>query len=246
MAQISSGTAKARGVGSYSKVSTAGPAISAPSEQMAATSSDGAKASPERFGHQQESPDAERAGDDLLGGQHFAEAGAGDGAEGERGFVVEGEGDVRVLHQDVVAQDRGVAQMLQDGDVDLAILLQPGVAGKLKEGEQRERQRRRQRSRAASFRRSLFQLLFDPDAVGIELQRFGEGLAGLGVVILFAQAEAQPELGFGIGGIEFDGLLEIGDGELGAAAQLGRAGSSCRRRAPRTSWKTWAPSRRPC
>ena len=93
----------------------------------------------QRFGHQEEAPDAERAGDDLLGGEHFAEAGSGDGAEGERGFVVEGEGDVGVLHQDVVAQDRGVAQVFEDGDVDLAVLLEPGVAGELKEGEQRER-----------------------------------------------------------------------------------------------------------
>ena len=99
----------------------------------------GSEGESERFGHQQQAPDAERAGDDLLGGEHFAEAGAGDGAEGERGFVVEREGDVGVLHQDVVAQDGGVAQVFEDGDVDLAILLEPGVAGELKEGEQRER-----------------------------------------------------------------------------------------------------------
>ena len=99
----------------------------------------GSEGESERFGHQQEAPYAERAGGDLLGGEHFAEAGAADGAEGERGFVVEGKGDVGVLHQDVVAQDRGVAQVFEDGDVDLAILLEPGVAGELKKGEQRER-----------------------------------------------------------------------------------------------------------
>src|ERR1017187_5285666 len=34
------------------------------------------------------------------------------------------------------------------------------------------------------------------------------------------QAEAQPEVRFGVAGIEFDGLLEIRDGEFGAAAEL--------------------------
>ena len=33
----------------------------------------------------------------------------GDGAEGKRSLVVQCEGDVRVLHQDIVAQDGGVA-----------------------------------------------------------------------------------------------------------------------------------------
>ena len=72
-------------------------------------------------------------------GEHFAESGAGDGAQAERGFVVEREGDVGVLHQDVVAQHGGVAQVLEDGDVDLGILLEPGVAGELEKGQQRER-----------------------------------------------------------------------------------------------------------
>ena len=100
----------------------------------------GGEGEPQRFGHQEEAPYAERAGGDLLGGEYFAEAGAGDGAEGESSFVVESKGDVGVLHQDVVTQDGGVAQMFKDGDVDLAILLQPGVAGELKISEQRERQ----------------------------------------------------------------------------------------------------------
>src|SRR4029077_9145242 len=52
---------------------------------------------------------------------------------------VKREGNVRMLYQDVVAQDGGVAQVFEYGDVDLAILLEPGVAGELKEGEQRER-----------------------------------------------------------------------------------------------------------
>src|ERR1039457_5989176 len=74
----------------------------------------GSEGEPESFGHQDEAPDAERAGSDLLGGEHFAEAGARGGAEGESGFVVEGKGDVGVLHQDVVAQHRGVAQVVED------------------------------------------------------------------------------------------------------------------------------------
>ena len=46
MPQIKSGTAKARGVGSYSMVSTAGPRMLAPNEQMAATSTAGPVDSP--------------------------------------------------------------------------------------------------------------------------------------------------------------------------------------------------------
>ena len=73
---------------------------------------------------------------------------AGDGAQRERDLVVEREGVVRMLRQDVVAQQRRVALMLQDRDVDLRVLLQPGVAGKLEEGQQRQRQRRPRRPRA--------------------------------------------------------------------------------------------------
>ena len=66
MAQISSGTAKARGVGSYSNVSTGGTG-----DQRAERADGGhqqrrSEAESERLGHQQEAPDAERAGDDLL------------------------------------------------------------------------------------------------------------------------------------------------------------------------------------
>ena len=100
----------------------------------------GGEGESERLGHQEQAPDAERAGGDLLGGEHLAEAGARDGAQCKRGLVVQREGDVGMLHQNVVAQDGGVAEVFQDGDVDLAVLLEPGVAGELKEGEQRERQ----------------------------------------------------------------------------------------------------------
>src|ERR1035438_10367561 len=93
----------------------------------------------ERFRHQQQAPYAERAGGDLLGGEHFLEACAAHRTEPESRLVVERKGHVGMLHQDVVAQHRGVAQVLQDRDVDLAILLQPGVAGELKKSEQRER-----------------------------------------------------------------------------------------------------------
>ncbi len=189
---------------------------------MAATSSDGSEGESERFGHQQESPDTERAGDDLLGGEHFAEAGAGDGAEGEGGFVVEGEGDVGVLHQDVVAQDGGVAQVFEDGDVDLAILLEPGVAGELKEGEQRERHADGSGRERLHFAGVFSNCCLVQTRLGLSSSDLAKACARFGVAILFAQAEAQPEVGFGIGGIEFDGLLKIGDGELGAAAQLGR------------------------
>ncbi len=138
MAQKIRGTAKARGTASYSNVSTVGPATTAPSEQMAATASDGPVEKPERFGEQEQAPDAEGAGDELLGFQNLAEAEPGGAAQGQRDFVIQGEGDVRVLGDGVVAQDGGIAEVLQDGDVDLRILLQPGVAGELEKGEQRQ------------------------------------------------------------------------------------------------------------
>src|ERR1017187_5801568 len=156
MAQTTRGTAKARGVGSYSKVRTSGPGISAPSEQMAATSSAGAKASP---------------------------------------------------------RASAIRRRPQMPSARVAICWAASTSPKPAPVAAR-------RARAVSFRRSLFQLLFGPDAVGVEFQRFGECLARLGVAILLAQAEAKPEVSFGIAGIEFDGLLEIRDGELGAAAKL--------------------------
>ncbi len=107
---------------------------------MEATSERGGEGESERLRHQEQAPYTERAGGDLLGGEHLTEFGASDGAEGKRSLVVQREGDVRVLHQDIVAQDGGVAEMFQDGNVDLAILLEPGVAGELKERQQRERQ----------------------------------------------------------------------------------------------------------
>ena len=45
-----------------------------------------------------------------------------------------------LLHQNLIAQHGRVAQMLQNGDVDLGILLQVRVAGELEKREQRERQ----------------------------------------------------------------------------------------------------------
>ena len=99
----------------------------------------GSEGESERFGHQQKSPYADRAGGDLLGAEHFAEARARDGAERPGRFVVKREGDVGVLYQNVIAQNRGVAQVFEDGNVDLAVLLQPGVPRELKEGHERER-----------------------------------------------------------------------------------------------------------
>src|SRR5471030_2176588 len=90
------------------------------------------------MGHQNEPPDAQRAGGQLLNGQDLAETQAGKAAEGQGSLVVECEGQVRMLHQDVVTKKRGVAQMLQDRHINLAVLLQPGMAGKLKKGQERE------------------------------------------------------------------------------------------------------------
>ena len=59
-------------------------------------------------------------------------------SQAQRHFVVEREGDVRVLDHQVAIQRAGIAQMLQDRRVDLRVLLQPGVSGKLEEGQQRE------------------------------------------------------------------------------------------------------------
>src|ERR1041384_4514088 len=43
-----------------------------------------------------------------------------------------------MLRDHVVAQQRRVALMLEDRDIDLSVLLQPGVAGKPEEGYERE------------------------------------------------------------------------------------------------------------
>src|SRR5947209_7774811 len=61
-----------------------------------------------------------------------------------------------MLDQDVVTQNRGVAQMLQDRHVNLAVLLQPGMAGKLKKGQQRERGHARAPANGGSVDREPF------------------------------------------------------------------------------------------
>ncbi len=45
---------------------------------------------------------------------------------------------MRMLDQEIAVEHARVAQMLQNGRVYLGILLQPGVSGKLKKGQQRE------------------------------------------------------------------------------------------------------------
>jgi len=65
-------------------------------------------------------------------GQHLAESEAGRAAQQLRNFIVERVGDVRALHQNVVAQDGRVALMFENRRVDLAVLLKPGVAGNWK------------------------------------------------------------------------------------------------------------------
>src|ERR1051326_3609179 len=52
-----------------------------------------------------------------------------------------------MLHQNVVAQGRRIALVLQNRRVNLAVLLQPGMARKAKEGQERDgetEERRRQ------------------------------------------------------------------------------------------------------
>ena len=49
-------------------------------------------------------------------------------AGGERQFVIEGEGNVRVLHDEVAVERAGIAQVFEDGLVDLEVLLQPRMA----------------------------------------------------------------------------------------------------------------------
>src|SRR5439155_8128609 len=73
--------------------------------------------------------------------------------------------------------------------------------------------RTRQRSPDASFRRRLLELLFCPNAVRIQLQRTGESLARLRVLIRFAETQTEPQPGFRVIGIEFQGLAEIGNRE---------------------------------
>src|ERR1035441_10155791 len=66
--------------------------------------------------------------------------------------------------------------------------------------------------------RHFSQLLAGPKTIGVEFQRFGKGLAGFGVLVFLAEAQAQPQIGFGVLGIELDGLAEIVGGQFGAAA----------------------------
>ena len=94
---------------------------------------------PERFGHQVQAPDAQCAGQHLLEGQHLAETEARQAAQSERRFVVQSVRDERLLDEHLVAQHRGVPQVLEDRRIDLGILLQPGVAWELKECQERER-----------------------------------------------------------------------------------------------------------
>ena len=94
--------------------------------------------------------------------------------EPERQFVIEREGDVRVLHDQVAIENGGIAQMLEDRRVDLRVLLQPGVARELKEGQQRESADRGTHRKGAalpqtSLSGSFLQLFLEPDALGIEV-----------------------------------------------------------------------------
>ena len=74
-------------------------------------------------GHQNQSPDAQSAARDLFRRQHIAESQAGNVAQGESRLIVERVGDVRLLHQNVDAQHRGIAQMLQHRRPYLRVLL---------------------------------------------------------------------------------------------------------------------------
>ena len=67
--------------------------------------------------------------DDLPGFQHVLQIHAGRAAQRQRALVVERERHVWTLHQNIVAKYGVVPQMLQDGHVDLGVLLNPGVAG---------------------------------------------------------------------------------------------------------------------
>src|SRR5258706_4270 len=83
---------------------------------------------------------ATRAGRDLVDRQHLAEPDAGRRPYPERDLVIQRVRQVRLLHYDVIPQRVRIAQVLQDGRINLRVLLQPGVSRKLIKGKKRERQ----------------------------------------------------------------------------------------------------------
>src|SRR5579883_3039220 len=76
--------------------------------------------------------------------------------------------------------------------------------------------------RPPSFGGRLFELLLRPHAPRVERQRFGECRAGLRVLILFAQRDAEPQPCLGILRIELECLVEIVHREPRPAAELRR------------------------
>src|SRR5439155_26768682 len=88
-------------------------------------------------GDQIQSPDSQRPADYLLAGQHVVEWQAGELAQRSRRFVVEGERDVRLLHEQIIRQHGRVPQVLENRNVNLRIRLQIGVPGKLEVVEKR-------------------------------------------------------------------------------------------------------------
>src|SRR5262249_31883223 len=78
-----------------------------------------------------ESPDSEGAGDGLLRAQHLAKSQTCDTAQGEGALIVQGKCNVWALHQHVLTEHRRIPQVLQDRNVDLGVLLQPGMAREL-------------------------------------------------------------------------------------------------------------------
>ena len=151
----------------------------------------------------------------------------------DRDLVVQREAVVRILRERArCAAAEASRWCSRIGDVDLGVLLKPGMAGELEEASAAPGRDGRGHARTGSFRGSLLELLLHPDAVRVQLQRLRERLPRFCILIVLAQADPEPQVRLGVLRIELDGFPEIGDRLRRAAPELRRAGSSCRRPAP--------------
>src|SRR5579872_3182948 len=76
-------------------------------------------------------PDAEDTDDELFALEHLFEAEIGEPPKGDGCFVIGGESHMWMLDQQIVLEYGWIPDVFKDGDVDLGVGLQPGVAGEL-------------------------------------------------------------------------------------------------------------------